>query len=98
MCRVCNGGGKRTWWIDSDGDGKGSKVKSQVACSQPKGYAGRSDDDCDGVLDDCRVCSGGSSGPSPTWDPRPPLVVQGNTLLPFSYSKGYPSFPSYYHT
>ena len=83
MCRVCNGGGKRTWWIDSDGDGKGSKVKSQVACSQPKGYSGRSDDDCDGVLDDCRVCSGGSSGPSPTCTPARPSFYKGVTRLPF---------------
>ena len=46
-CGECDGPGKATWYIDADGDGKGSSSSMVLACVQPQGYVDNTDDDCD---------------------------------------------------
>lgn len=46
-CNICDGPGKATWYIDADGDGKGSSSSIVLACEQPQGYVDNTDDDCD---------------------------------------------------
>lgn len=47
VCGICNGPGERTWYIDEDGDGKGSMAQMMQACEQPFGYVDNADDECD---------------------------------------------------
>tara|TARA_B100000497_G_scaffold125210_1_gene161259 strand:+ start:781 stop:1938 length:1158 start_codon:yes stop_codon:yes gene_type:complete len=46
-CGLCNGPGKATWYIDADGDGKGSSSSMVLSCEKPQGYVDNTDDDCD---------------------------------------------------
>lgn len=46
-CGVCNGGGETLWYVDSDGDGKGSPNVVMAACDPPQGYVANADDPCD---------------------------------------------------
>ena len=46
-CGICNGPGKAAWFIDADGDGKGSSESMILACEKPQGYVDNTDDDCD---------------------------------------------------
>ncbi len=66
-CGICNGPGASIWYQDADSDGLGNPNASITSCTQPLGYVANSndtDDECDGVLDECGVCNG--LGPS-TW-------------------------------
>ena len=40
----------KTWYLDADGDGKGSKTANYLSCEQPIGYVANSDDDNDVVV------------------------------------------------
>jgi len=46
-CGECNGAGSATWYIDADGDGKGSDNLTLVDCDQPFGYVDNNTDICD---------------------------------------------------
>ena len=46
-CGVCNGPGEILWYLDSDGDGIGSPLVTQLACTQPAGYVENKEDYCD---------------------------------------------------
>ena len=46
-CGVCNGPGAGLWFVDNDGDGKGSNSQSVVSCEQPFGYVDNNNDICD---------------------------------------------------
>jgi hypothetical protein len=46
-CGICNGPGEAMWYIDADGDGKGSLNSTLMSCEQPFGYVDNDDDECD---------------------------------------------------
>lgn len=46
-CGVCNGPGAPVWYIDADGDGKGSDSQTMASCDQPFGYVDNNTDICD---------------------------------------------------
>ena len=46
-CGECNGPGAPLWYVDADGDGKGSDSQTMSACEQPFGYVNNDDDICD---------------------------------------------------
>lgn len=46
-CGNCNGPGAPLWYIDADGDSKGSDSQTIVACEQPFGYVDNDNDICD---------------------------------------------------
>ncbi|MEE9373628.1 MAG: 3-coathanger stack domain-containing protein [Saprospiraceae bacterium] len=47
VCGVCGGPEEATWYIDADGDGKGSSASTIQTCEKPMGYVDNTDDDCD---------------------------------------------------
>jgi len=46
-CGICNGPGAPIWFIDADGDGKGSDSQTMESCTQPFGYVDNNFDICD---------------------------------------------------
>jgi len=46
-CGECNGPGAPLWYVDADGDGKGSDSQTMESCEQPFGYVSNNHDICD---------------------------------------------------
>jgi len=61
-CGTCNGLGKPSWYLDSDGDGLGDSLNTVTECSQPENYVFNSSDLQPACAtnnnDECGVCAG----------------------------------------